>query len=212
MNLNEAVIKAEVVLIEGDRGAGKNTLVTHFLSLLDTEHQSIALITIPKTIYQKKQEIYKNMTNKTGYPFKNIFFLSNEWYDLKKQYGLDFLINDIEKILDNSDAKILYIQRIDELFDITDPSASFEVISNIARLALSRNVKLFISALKSSDNHAIIKEMMVDYTDLTVLIKPEHGANGRTVQVVSSYYPIDAIFYEFVFKDHQFTLQEKNQR
>jgi tRNA A37 threonylcarbamoyladenosine biosynthesis protein TsaE len=57
MTLNEAALKAEIILIDGDRGAGKNTLAIHFLSLFGQEDQSAAIVTIPKEIYQKTRNM-----------------------------------------------------------------------------------------------------------------------------------------------------------
>jgi len=70
MTLNEAVHTAEVILIEGDRGAGKNTLSTFFASLHETNDESVVLVAIPEETYSKKQEIYNNMLKENKYEYK----------------------------------------------------------------------------------------------------------------------------------------------
>lgn len=209
MTLNEAVHTAEVILIEGDRGAGKNTLSTFFASLPETNYESTALVAIPEETYFKKQEIYNNMLKENKYEYNHVFFLFEQWRELKGKYGLSFLLNDIETILDTTKTQILYFQRIDQIFDMNDQADAFQIISDIARLALSRKVKLIVSLLKPSDNYLLIHNALLNFADLTLSIGYDNDRRGRLVQIISSFYPIEHSTYIFRFENNRFVLHEK---
>jgi hypothetical protein len=210
MTLHEAVNTAEVILIEGDRGAGKNTLATFFASLSKTKYESAELVAIPKETYFKKQEIYNNMLKENKYEYTHIFFLFEQWRELKGKYGLSFLLNDIEKILDTTKVQILYFQRIDQIFDMNDQADTFQIVSEIARLALSRKVKLIVSLLKSSDNYLLVHNALLNFADLTLSIENDNDRRGRLVKIISSFYPSEHSTYMFKFGNNQFVLQEKH--
>jgi len=210
MKLNEAAKKAELILIEGGKGSGKNTLASYFSDSFG-EDGFVALITIPRQVYYKRQEIYKEMTGRSGYPFQEVFFLGEEWRALKKENGLRFFVNDIIKLVDTIKPKVLYIQRLDELFDISDPSVSFELVSEIARILLSKNIKLIISLLNPCDNYTSIKEALHNYIDLSLMIGSEDYVRGRMVHIISSFYPISSTSFHFSFNDNIFTLNEKKE-
>lgn len=210
MNLNEAAEKAELILIEGGKGSGKNTLVTYFADSFEDDG-FVALIMTPSQIYYKRQEIYKEMTGRSGYPFDDVFLMGEGWHTLKKENGLRFLVDDIIKLVDHIKPKVLYIQRIDELFGLSDSSVNFELISEIARILLSKNIKLIISLLNPCDNYNSVKEALHNYTDLSLFIGSEDHVRGRVVQVISSFYPIGATSFHFSFNDNIFSLTEKQE-
>lgn len=208
MTIEQAVSSAEFILIEGDRGAGKNMLSTFFASTSGNE-RTVAIVAIPAETYYKKHDICTKMMQEQKFDFTNVFLLGEDWKNTKKQYGLDFIIRDIERVLDATGAQFLYIQRIDLLFDMMDPLGSFEVLSNIARLVLSRKVKTVVTLLKPSDNYTSIHDALLNYADLTLAIAHDNGHKGRQVQVISSFYPLEHSVYQFVYGEGRFSLSEK---
>ncbi|MCL4432996.1 MAG: hypothetical protein M1300_11885 [Epsilonproteobacteria bacterium] len=208
MTLEQVASNAEFILIEGDRGTGKNMLSIFFTTSSHLDQATI-IVTIPEETYYKKQEITKSMMNEDSFEFAHILLLSEDWKQTKRQLGLKFIINDIEKLLDTTGAKILYIQRIDLLFDMMDQLDSFEIISDIARLVLSRKVKTIVSLLKPSDNYLSIHDALLNYADLTLSISNDNQQKGRLVNVVASFYPLEHAVYSFVYRDNRFELNEK---
>lgn len=210
MTLEQAVSSAEFILIEGDRGSGKNMLSTYFASSSGLKN-SVTIVAIPMETYYKKYEICKKMMSVNKFDFDNVFLFDDEWKQTKKQYSLDFILNDIEKLLDTTGAQFLYIQRVDLLFDMMDQLGSFEVLTNIARLVLSRKVKTIISLLKPSDNYLSIHDALLNYADLTLFIAHDNEQKGRLVEVISSFYPVEQTSCRFVYQDGAFFLMEKQQ-
>lgn len=207
MTIFEAVSSAELILIEGDRGAGKNMLSTYFASSSGIKNCA-TLVTIPMETYYKKYEICKKMMHKQNFDFENTFLLGEDWKQNKKDYGLDFILQDIEKILVTTEAQFLYIQRVDLLFDMMDQLGSFEVLTNIARLVLGKKVKTIISLLKPDDNYLSIHNALLNYVDLTLCVTHDNEHKGRLVQVVSSFYPTEENSCSFVYEDGEFFLTE----
>jgi len=208
MTLEQAVSSAEFILIEGDRGSGKNMLSTYFASSSRLKN-SATIVAIPMETYYKKYEICKKMMSTKNFDFDNVFLLDDKWKQAKKHYGFDFILNDIEKLLSSTEAQFLYIQRVDLLFDMMDQLGSFEVLTNIARLVLSRKVKTIISLLKQSDNYLSIHDALLNYADLTLSIAQDNEQKGRLVQVISSFYPLEQANCSFVYQDGEFFLTEK---
>lgn len=207
MTLEQAVSSAEFILIEGDRGTGKNMLSLFWSKSAEIEN-SITLVLIPEETYHKKTEISRKMMENCPFGFQHIFLLSDDWKLGKRQSGLHFILNDIEKMLDQTGAKLLYIQRIDLLFDMMDQLNSFEILSDIARLLLSRKVKTIVSLLKPSDNYHSIHDALLNYADLTLALSHDNDQRGRQLQVVSSFYPIETTLYRFVYTDSHFQIYE----
>lgn len=208
MTLEQVASSAEFILIEGDRGSGKNMLSTFFAASSHLD-QAAMIVTTPEETYYKKQEIARNMMKEDSFKFTHILLLSEGWKQTKRQLGLKFIIHDIEKLLDTTGAKVLYIQRIDLLFDMMDQLDSFEIISDIARLVLSRKVKTIVSLLKPSDNYLSIHDALLNYADLTLSISQDNHQKGRLVHVVASFYPLEHSVYSFVYRDNGFELYEK---
>ncbi|MDD2266152.1 hypothetical protein [Sulfuricurvum sp.] len=208
MILDKTIASAEVILIEGERGVGKNMLAT-FIAAASGLKNPTQIVTIPEETFYKKNEITKKMMGDNAFVFEHAVILNNDWKNSKRHMGMNFLFNDIEKLLRESETELLYIQRIDLFFDMMDQIGSFEILSDIVRLVLSKKIKTVITLLKGSENYSSIHDALLNYADLTLSIAFDNTQKGREVQVLSSFYPLENTLHSFVYTDQSFTLLQQ---
>jgi hypothetical protein len=144
-NLLEQLPYIDSFVISGCRQSGKLSLALFFSSKLTS--RPVTLISASnKEYYNKKETAFLALKTNLQPVLENIrsFNLKLDWKTLKSRYGFNYLLKDIEKIIDKSNDVVIF-HRIDDFFEIQDSDDIDAVISKIISLSNAKGLKVLFT-------------------------------------------------------------------
>jgi len=203
MNIFNAIEKSEIISIEGDNKSGKLTF-TLYLIANSAFGKTLILSSIPKPILKKRivsieslnDEKINSLLNEVEY-----LCLKENWEEIKAKYGFDFLIEDVKRIIFDTQPDNIVLHRTDLMFNEDEYEFAKWFIDSIIELKEEYNLKLFIT----SKENTIIHNIVENYSDIDFEIKNQ---KERIIIVKSSLFPLKTLKYIFSLKNGKLTLEE----
>ncbi len=203
MNLIDIINKSDIALIEGESKLGKLTFALYAYSQNEKIEKITILSSIQKKLMQKRLQSIKNLNDKNiNRILENIEFLclKENWLEIKASYGFDFIYEDLERIIRNTNCDALILHRPDLMFSKTEYDLARLFLEKFIEIANNNGKKIFIT----SDTGHFITRFLENYTDISLqMIKKE---NAREIIIKHSLYPVSSNSYEFIFKNNSFIL------
>jgi len=185
-------------VISGGRQSGKLSLALFFSSKLTS--RPVTLISASnKEYYTKKETAFLALKNNLQPVLENVssFNLKLDWKTLKSRYGFDYLLKDIEKIIDKSNDVVIF-HRIDDFFEIQDSDDIDAVISKIISLSNAKGLKVLFTINVGNERSRYIYEYFERNIDAEFLIsKRTSSSNVRDVELISSHVSVRYSYYSF---------------
>jgi len=197
-NLLEQLPYIDSFVISGCRQSGKLSLALFFSSKLTS--RPVTLISASnKEYYNKKETAFLALKTNLQPVLENIraFNLKLDWKTLKSRYGFNYLLKDIEKIIDKSNDVVIF-HRIDDFFEIQDSDDIDAVISKIISLSNAKGLKVLFTINMGNERSRYIYEYFERNIDAEFLIsKRTSSSNVRDVELISSHVSVRYSYYSF---------------
>jgi archaellum biogenesis ATPase FlaH len=213
MKFSEVLDQSEIVLIEGEKGSGKNTFFFYLVNQLINDPEVLVITPYPKDAFLKKISVnevmirnFHQLQDKLDY-----FFLKDNWKELKQKYGYDFLLTDLERILASSQAAIVYFHRIGEYFDIQDRGNIEPFFRDLTKLLKSHRKKTFFTLASSNENYDKLLEILQYYAELDLFLTRVPLGNRINIETVASIYPLTESSLTLTMQDRSLNLSVNKQ-
>ncbi|QCT94151.1 hypothetical protein FE773_02855 [Caminibacter mediatlanticus TB-2] len=204
MKLKDSLKKSEFIFIEGDKKSGKLTF-SLFECALEKKQKVLIFSTYSKYLINKRLDTIKNLNIKE---LDNIFekiktlSLKEEWPKIKAKYGINFLLKDIYKAIENIKPDTIIFHRFDLFFESHEINELKIFLEEIVSHKSQNKIKLFFTASNESNKEII--ENIENFSDINLEIKTNE--NKRIIEVKNSIYPIEYDTCEFLIKNNSVTL------
>jgi hypothetical protein len=206
--LEEAIENSEFLLVEGDKKQGKLTFVLFFSCMSGNENSSVLLFSpFPKSLMKKRLSIISEFSDDDFFECMQrmrLLCLKENYRELKALYGLEFIIDDIERAIDSISAKVVIFHRLDTMFEVQESSDAEWFIESIVALKHRKDFKLFITTHSGGGEYSYLHEMLENHMDMQLLVS--RNEYGRKIEITSSIYPIRESEYYLEKTDHGFEL------
>ena len=177
------ITKATSFSIIAENKVGKSTLLFYLLTALFKEK---AIIFTPQESYLFNRKLNALTTQFTQ--FQNIkdeitpYFLKEEYKTLKQRYGFDFFTQELEKIIKNSENKIIVMHRFGDFFEFQDRYELEEVYKKLLQICTELGKKLILLTNSTSENYLQIQSITDELCEIFIEIKLNED-NERLVHI-----------------------------
>jgi hypothetical protein len=171
VDIVNAIDESQVIMIEGERRSGRFTFVSF---LINTMLNKEAAVFIPQEeyLFQRRLDLLTRFQQLSGIHKRfETYYLKADWPDFKQRYGYDFLKQELKKIIDESNADIIFFHRFEEFFEFQDLYEIQPFLLSLLDDVRDTDKKLIISVSDSGGHAAQIKEALQDFADLSVSVK-----------------------------------------
>ncbi|MEO1941988.1 MAG: hypothetical protein ABGW77_03755, partial [Campylobacterales bacterium] len=126
MILEEVVRKSQIILISGEPRVGKLLFTLYSLARILEGAETLFLTPIPEMLMRKRfegvQEVGDGVVNqyiRDREKFR-VFYFKENYPQLKKQYPIKFLLEDITRAIEREGVDYLFFHRMEQFFEIQD--------------------------------------------------------------------------------------------
>lgn len=205
---NRPLFNVNSLIIEGDSKIGKMTFLLYLLAFY---YRQKALIFSAQDPYLFRRKI---SVLKEKYPqFSDLeklidpYFLAEDWTDMKRKYGYDFLLREILRIVRESDEKIIVFHRIGDFFEFQDRHEIERIYKALIKKITEMGKRVIFVLSRQSEFFEQIQHIAEEYTDITVIITKDEK-NRRLVDIRDALHNRE--YPTMLFKIHlnQFILEE----
>jgi len=207
MNINEAILKSDIILIEGENKVGKLTF-SLFLSAIQKKQNITILSSMQKKLMEKRLQSIKSI----GDVFINsiiekskLLCLKEDWEEIKYKYGFDFIIDDIKRIVKENKTEILILHRPDLMFAPQEIEMAKWYIEKVIDICNEFNTKLFIT----TDENTFVGNFCENFSDINFIIQKSENKSERIVKVKHTLFPLRETNF-ILIKKEKLLLQSKN--
>jgi len=201
MTINEAILKSDIIMIEGQNKVGKLTF-SLFLSLQNKKNITV-ISSLQKKLMSKRLQSIKAINNEklnSVIDNINLLCLKEDWETIKYKYGLDFIIEDIKRIIEENNTEILILHRPDLMFTSHEIEIAKWYIEKVVDLCNEYKIKLFIT----TDENTFVGNFCENFSDINFLIE-KNEESIRTIKIKHTLYPLHET--EFIFQREKNTLK-----
>jgi len=194
LNIKESIKKANIILIEGENKSGKLSTALYFSTFLEKKVTIIS--TIIKPIMNKRLKAIKMLQDKNINSLLenlSLLCLKEDWEKVKAEFGFDFLLEDIKKIIKDKTPEILILHRPEIMFNRQEEEFAKQYIEDVIEICSDLNIKLIITL----EENSFLVEKIENFSEINFLIK-KLSSNEREINIKHSLYPID--YENFILK------------
>jgi len=213
MELIDIIHKSDISLIEGESKLGKLTFALYAYSQNEKIEKVTVISAIPKKLMLKRISSIKNLNDENlNKILENIevLGLKENWLDIKSSYGFDFIYDDIERIIKETNCDAVIFHRPDLMFSEGEFEIGKLFLEKLIEIVNTMNGKpIFITA----ESEHFLTEFLENYTDISLSMQKENIY--RKLIIKHSLYPINFDTYDFIYKNgfkiqvHQKETQQK---
>jgi len=206
LNIKESIKKANIILLEGDNKIGKLTTALYFSTFLQKKITIIS--TIIKPIMNKRLEAIKMLQDKNINSILenlSLLCLKEDWEKIKAEFGFDFLLDDIKKIIKDKTPEILILHRPEIMFNRQEEEFAKQYIEDIIEICSDLNIKLIITL----EENSFLIEIIENFSEINFLVK-KISSNEREIIIKHSLYPIDYEKLILKWQINKLIILEKN--
>jgi hypothetical protein len=211
--------EADSIIIDSKPKIGKLTFAFFLIRLLFNE----------KALLFSAQESYlfnKKLTSlrKQFQQFEDIeeyltrYYLNDDWKDLKRSYGYEFLLTELEAIISKSSEKLILFYRLAEFFEFQDRCEIENFYKKLIKIATKHNKKIIFIVDNQNQNYKYIENVAEEFSDISIsLTKNENNKRLVRIRDIIShreYYPLELHCAEsgFILQYCDDEVNNKNQR
>lgn len=190
------------IAISGDRQSGKLTLALYFALQL-TQKPVTLISSFNKPFFNKKIKANLRLSSNLQPTLEQLdyFNLKENWKIIKNQYGYDFLLKDIEKIIAASE-EVVIIHRIDDFFEIQDRNDIEDFLYNLINIGQAEGKILIFTVNMGHNNARYIYEYFEKNIDSEFVIsKRLYETQAWDVELVSSLFSTEHSKFSFEFHE-----------
>ena len=203
MNLIEIIDKSDIAVIEGENKVGKLTFALYSYSQIEHINNVIILSSIQKKLMLKRIESIKNINNaEINNLLENLelLCLKENWLEIKTSYGFDFIYEDLQNILNNTEYDAVILHRPDLMFNEGEQNLAKIFIEKFIENIHNHSKQAFITIEKEH----FLTEFIENYTDISLLMKK--NKQNREILINYSLYTTNKHEYFFTFNNNKFEL------
>ncbi len=197
MELIDIIKKADVSLIEGDSKLGKLTFALYAYAQNEKIEKITIISSIPKKLMIKRLSAIKNLNDPNINRLidnSELLCLKEDWIDIKSAYGFDFIYEDIDRIIQETNCDAVILHRPGLMFVEGEYDLARIFLEKFIEIAVTKHGKqVFIT---SNVKH-FITSFLENYTDISLLMQKDN--NKRKINVKHSLYPVTHTSYFFIY-------------
>jgi len=195
LDIKQSIQNANIVLVEGDNKIGKLTTVLYFNSLINPSR--ITMISpLIKSIMNKRLQAIKMLKDKKINSIiekLSLLCLKEDWEYIKAEFGLDFLLDDVKKIIKDTNPEVLILHRPEIMFSRQEEEFAKQYIEDVIEICSNSNIKLFVTLEKES----FLLETIENFSEINFMVE-KLSSKERKIVIKHSLYPID--YDSFILK------------
>jgi len=196
-------------------GAGKSGKITFALYMLTSLFKKEALIFSAQESYlfHRKIDLLANEYTQYSDIEKQIdtYFLKETFTTQKQRYGFDFLIQEYEKLISNSEAEVVIIHRFGELFEFQDRYEIDNVYKSLIHICAKHSKKLIFIVNSVHENFEQIFSVAEEFSDIFITIDMNDN-NERVVRMQDFLHNIEYPLLSFSIQKNSFLLEYKKDK
>lgn len=141
----------------------------------------------------------------------SLSFLKRDKSELKANYGLEFLIEDIENLIIQSKNQVIIFHSFNHLFDLPDGRIIEPAIQTISEMAKKHDKRILFTCDTEYDNYKLVSDCFSTHADLTLTISDSHKATRKKLNISYSIFPVEIFNYQFSLVNATLSLEEKTE-
>jgi len=188
MNINEAVLKSDIILIEGENKVGKLTF-SMYLSNIQKKQNITIISSMQKKLMEKRLQSVKSIGDEyiqNVIEKSKLLCLKEDWEDIKYKYGFDFIIDDIKRVVKENKTEILILHRPDLMFAPQEIEMAKWYIEKIIDICNEFNTKLYIT----TNENTFLGNFCENFSDINFIIQKSENDLERKVKVKHTLFPL----------------------
>jgi len=188
MNINEAILKSDIILIEGENKVGKLTFSMYLANI--QKKQNITIISsMQKKLMEKRLQSIKSINDKFIQNIiekSKLLCLKEDWEEIKYKFGFDFIIDDIKRVVKENKTEILILHRPDLIFAPQEIEMAKWYIEKIIDICNEFNIKLYIT----TNENTFLGNFCENFSDINFIIQKSENDIERKVKVKHTLFPL----------------------
>ena len=188
MNINEAILKSDIILIEGENKVGKLTFSMYLANI--QKKQNITIISsMQKKLMEKRLQSIKSINDKFIQNIiekSKLLCLKEDWEEIKYKFGFDFIIDDIKRVVKENKTEILILHRPDLIFAPQEIEMAKWYIEKIIDICNEFNTKLYIT----TNENTFLGNFCENFSDINFIIQKSENDIERKVKVKHTLFPL----------------------
>jgi len=196
-------------------GAGKSGKITFALYMIKSLFKKEALIFSAQEAYLFRRRIDALTNEYTQYvdieKQLDTYFLKESFKTLKQRYGFDFLIQEYEKLISESQAEVVIIHRFGELFEFQDRYEIDNVYKSLIKLCVKHSKKLIFIVNNAHENFEQIYTVAEEFSDISIAIDVNED-NERIIHMRDFLHNKEYPLLSFTIQNNSFLLDYKTNK
>ncbi len=188
--------------------------MTFLLYLVKYFYKEKALIFTPQEsyIFSKKLDTLSKQFDQFSHikSMLQIYYLREDFTNLKQKYGYNFLLQELEKLIVNSDRKIIVMHRIGEYFDFQDRYEINHFYKTLVKIAETHDKTIIFLANKKNENFEHIYQEAEEFSDIIIDIT-KNEKNERILNIMDLLHNREYPLLRFKINDNNFLLEYKEE-
>jgi len=135
----------------------------------------------------------------------SLLCLKEDWEKIKAEFGFDFLLEDIKKIIKDKFPEVLILHRPEIMFNRQEEEFAKQYIEDVIEICSDLNIKLIITL----EENSFLIEKIENFSEINFLIK-KLSSNEREINIKHSLYPIDYESFILKWQINKLIILEKN--
>lgn len=203
-DVTSVILEADSIIIDSEIKVGKITFAFYLIKVLFNEK---ALLFSPQESYLFNKKIA--LLSKQFEQFKDIeeyitrYSLDEDWYDMKRIYGYEFLLKEFESIISSSDENLVIIHRFGELFEFQDRYEIEGFYKSLVKMVTKYNKKLIFIVNSQNQNYKYIQNVSEEFSDIAIQLtkneKNERLMNFKNILTHQEYPSMQFLIHEKKF-------------
>jgi len=195
------------MIISGNSKHGKTTFLLYLIAYFYKEKAII--------FTSQEEYVFKRKITTLSTQFKqfeqirdiiDIYYLQEDFSKIKQQYGYIFLLEEMEKIIINSEEKIIVVHHLEDFFDFQDRYEINNFYKSLVKIAGTHDKKIIFIANKKHDNFKHIEQVAQEYTDVSIEITKNEN-NERILDIMNILYHKEYPGLRFKINENNFLLE-----
>jgi len=192
----------------------KHGKMTFLLYLIAYFYKEKALLFTPQESYvfnKKLDTLSKQFTQFSHIrSMLQIYHLRDDFSNIKQKYGYDFLLQELEKLIINSDENIIVMHRIGEYFDFQDRYEISNFYKTLVKIAETHDKKIIFLANNKNENFEHIYQVAEEFSDMIIEIT-KNEKNERILNIMDILHHREYPLLRFKINENNFLLEYKEE-
>jgi len=200
--------ESENIIIDGDNKIGKFTLA---LYLIKHKFNNITILTsVTKNKILKKIKSLKNSFEyfKDIEKMVNIFSFREDWVELKNEYGINFLLQDFEKFISETQNDVIFFYKLEYIFEYSDRDIIDYFYTELLSYGIKYKKKLVFTLNKNVVNYDLLTQYLIE--DIDLYLKIYIQKDYRELEISFALTPIIDRKYVFIEENNKLSLFTKD--